>query len=119
MPAKAASGWSLLSANQTGVLRGLVFWYSLQPVNGITARYCGLSQARQNGDATVRTLVTGWLPTFGGGGKPQRIWISSRSPFTVRTTGAIWSGKIAGSGGTLPALLRATSKARRMASWVV
>jgi hypothetical protein len=35
-----------------------------------------LSQARQNGEATLRTLVTGWVPTFGGGGKPQRIRIS-------------------------------------------
>jgi hypothetical protein len=78
-----------------------------------------LSQARQKGDPVLRTLVTGWVPTFGGGGKPQRIWISSRSPSTVRTTGAIWSGKITGRGGKLPALSRATSKARRIASWVV
>jgi len=108
-----------LSANQTGVLRGLVSLYSLKLVSHTRQRYCGLSQARQNGDPTLRTLVTGRVPTFGGGGKPQRIWISSRSPSTVRTTGAIWSGKIAGRGGTLPALSRATSKARRMASWVV
>src|SRR5829696_6401868 len=119
MPAKAAKGRSWLSANQTGVLRGLVSLYSLKLVNGIRARYCGFSQARQKGDDTLRTLVTGWVPIFGGGGKPQRIRISSRSPSTVRTTGAIWSGKIAGRGGTLPALSRATSKARRIASWVV
>jgi hypothetical protein len=33
----------LLSANHTGVLRGLVSRYSLKLVNGISARYCGLS----------------------------------------------------------------------------
>ena len=74
-----------------------------------------LKEARQKGDDTLRRFVTGWVPTFGGGGKPQRIWISSRSPSAVRATGAIWSGKIAGRGGTLPALSRMIAKARRMA----
>src|SRR6185436_14529531 len=47
-------------------------------------------------------LVTGRLPDAGGG-KPQRIVTTSRTPsFAVRTTGASWSGKIAGSGGWLP-----------------
>jgi hypothetical protein len=32
--------------------------------------------------------VTGGPPNFGGGGIPQRIIISSRSPSIVRTTGA-------------------------------
>ena len=73
MAAKAASGRSLFSANQTGVLRGLVSLYSLKLVSGAKQRYCGLSQARQNGEETLRTLVTGWLPTLGGAGKPQRI----------------------------------------------
>jgi hypothetical protein len=99
MPANAARGRSSFSANQTGIFRGLVSRYSEKEVRGIRARYCGLSQARQNGDETFRTFVTGWLPTFGGGGKPQRIWISSRSPSWVRTTGAIWSGKIDARGG--------------------
>jgi hypothetical protein len=36
-------------------------------------------------------LVTGSVPRFGGGGKPQRIIVSSRSPSRVtRTTGDTW-----------------------------
>ena len=119
MPAKAARGRSFDRANQIGVLRGLVSLYSLKLVSGTRQRYCGFNQARQNGEATLRTLVTGWLPTFGGGGKPQRICSSSRSPSCTRTTGAIWSGKTPGRGGMLPALSRATSKARRIIAWVV
>ena len=87
MPAKAASGRYLLSANHTGVLHGLVSVYSLKLVSATMQRCCGFSHARQNREATLRTLVTGWEPTFGGG-KPQHIWISSRSPSTVQTTGA-------------------------------
>jgi hypothetical protein len=30
--------------------------YSLKLVSGTRQRYCGLSQARQNGEATFRTL---------------------------------------------------------------
>jgi len=37
---------------------------------------------------------------FGGGGKPQRISSSERSPFlALQTPGASWSGKISGSVG--------------------
>jgi hypothetical protein len=51
----------------------------------------------QYGDFTLRTLVTGTLPRLGGGGKPQRIMESSRSPSgAVLTTGAMPSGKTAG-----------------------
>jgi hypothetical protein len=77
-----------------------------------------LSQARQNGDETFRTFVTGWVPNFGGGGKPQRIWISSRSPSCTLTTGAIWSGKTPGRGGTLPDLSRSAANAFAMEAWV-
>ena len=59
MPAKAASGRFLFNENQMGVLRGLVSLYSLKLVSGTRQRYCGLSQARQNGEETLRTLVTG------------------------------------------------------------
>jgi len=39
---------------------------------------------------------------FGGGGKPQRISSSERSPFlALQTPGASWSGKISGSVGRL------------------
>jgi hypothetical protein len=64
----------------------------------------------------LRTLATGWVPTFGGGGKPQRIIVSTRSPSAARTTGAIWSGKIPGSGGRLPVSSRSTAKVRRIPS---
>jgi hypothetical protein len=59
IPAKAASGRSLLRPNQTGVFLGLVSLYSLKLVSGTKQRCCGFSQARQNGEATLRTLVTG------------------------------------------------------------
>ena len=88
MPAKTAKGLSFDKANQIGVLRGLVSLYSLKLVSGTRQRYCGLSQARQKGDETLRTFVTGWVPIFGGG-KPQRIWINSHSPSCILTTGAI------------------------------
>ncbi|KMO14410.1 hypothetical protein QR78_23500 [Methylobacterium indicum] len=62
-------------------------------------------------------MVTGWVPTFGGGGKPQRIIVSTRSPPAAWTTGAIWSGKIPVSGGRLPVSSRSTAKVRRISSW--
>lgn len=48
-----------------------------------------LSQARQCGDEVLRMFVTGGPPMRGGGGMPQRIITSSRSPPTApRITGA-------------------------------
>ncbi|KMO10047.1 hypothetical protein SQ03_31145 [Methylobacterium platani JCM 14648] len=91
--------------------------YSLNEVTGTRQRCAGLSQGRQYGEATLRTLVTGCVPTFGGGGKPQRIIVSTRSPSSICTTGAIWSGKTPGSGGRLPAPSRSTAKVRRISSW--
>src|SRR6266404_3914748 len=44
-----------------------------------------LSITRQKPLATLRTFVTGRLLSFGGGGKPQRIVASSRSPSRMRT----------------------------------
>jgi hypothetical protein len=58
------------------------------------------------------------LLRLGGGGKPQRIMASSRSPSVVRTTGASWSGKMPGSGGRLPVVLRIAPVIRRRASWL-
>jgi hypothetical protein len=105
MPAKAASGRSSARANQVGVFRGLVSSYSQKDVNGVRQRNAGFSHPRQYGLLVLRTLVTGSLERFGGA-KPQRIISSARCPSReVRTTGAMQSGKILGSGGRLPVLL--------------
>jgi hypothetical protein len=49
---------------------------------------------------------------------PQRMVTSSRTPSSpVRTTGAIMSGKIAGSGGRLPARSRMARVKSRIACW--
>ena len=68
--------------------------------------------------ARLRTLVIGRAPGFATGGKPQRIIASSRSPSrAVRTTGAIWSGKMPGSGGRLPVVSRMARAISRIAAW--
>src|SRR4051812_948923 len=89
IPAKQNKGRLSSRANHTGVFFGLVSAYSENEVAGTTTRHSGLSQPRQYGLLTLRTLVTGWVPSFGGGGKPQRMSVSSRpSPSRLRTTGA-------------------------------
>ena len=92
MPAKANSGRSSLSANQTtsfflvsGFGSGA---YSAKLFAGTRQRLSGLSQPRQCGDDVLRMLVTGGPPNFGGGGMPHRIIASSRSASALRTTGA-------------------------------
>ncbi len=76
------------------------------------------SHLRQCGLLTFRILVTGWPPNCGGPGIPQRAMTSSRSPSGVtRTIGAIWSGKIAGRGGRLPARSCFALNRSRMADW--
>src|SRR5712675_3150812 len=92
MPAKANSGRSSLSANQTtsfflvsGVGSGA---YSAKLLAGTKHRFSGLSQPRQCGDEVLRMLVTGGPPVRGGGGMPHRISTISRSVPTLRTTGA-------------------------------
>src|SRR3954466_3932887 len=103
MPAKAKSGRASSIANHLGVFFGLVSAYSQKDVNGTRHRLSGASHRRQCGDLVLRILVV--MPgNCGGFGMPQRIVISSRSPSLTRTTGAIWSGKIAGSRGRLPVL---------------
>jgi hypothetical protein len=93
--------------------------HSQNDVAGTRQRHSGLSQKRQYGDFRLRTLVTGAGPRFGGGGKPQRIIVNSRSPSrAVWTTGAIVSGKTPGRPGKLPEKSRWTRKSRRIASWV-
>ena len=61
-PAKANRGRSSLSANQVGVLRGVVWTYSQNDVAGTRQRFLAESQPRQCGLATLRMLVTGWPP---------------------------------------------------------
>ena len=92
IPAKANSGRSSFSANQTtsflpvaGLASGA---YSEKLFAGTRQRFSGFSQPRQCGDEVLRMLVTGGPPNFGGGGIPQRIMISSRSAPALRTTGA-------------------------------
>ena len=76
--------------HQAAVLR-------LEP--GAPERRCHVAHV---GDRVVADL--GWA------GKPQRICRSSRSPSLVRTTGAIWSGKMAGRGGTVAGAVAAHLK---------
>jgi hypothetical protein len=61
--------------------------YSAKLLNGTRHRFSGFSQPRQCGEDVFRMLVTGAPANFGGGGMPQRIIVSSRSP-ALRTTGA-------------------------------
>src|SRR6478672_2441958 len=82
MPAKANSGRSSLSANQTtsfffvsGFGSGA---YSAKLLAGTRQRFSGFNQPRQCGDDVLRMLVTGGPPNFGGGGMPQRMVVSSR-----------------------------------------
>jgi hypothetical protein len=91
-PANANSGRSALRANQTtsfflvsGFGSGA---YSAKLLAGTMHRFSGLSQPRQCGEAVLRILVTGKPPALGGGGMPQRIITISRSPWSLRTTGA-------------------------------
>jgi hypothetical protein len=60
--------------------------YSAKLLAGTKHRFSGLSQARQCGDEVLRRLVTGGPPVRGGGGIPQRIITSSRSPASVFRT---------------------------------
>jgi hypothetical protein len=65
-------------------------------------------------------MVTGRGGTLGGGGKLQRIIVSSRSPSrAVRTIGAIASGNTLGIGGRFPVRSACTAKSWRIASWFV
>src|SRR3984893_1022472 len=77
MPAKANSGRSSLSANQTtsflpvsGLGSGA---YSAKLLAGTRHRLSGFSQPRQWGELVLRMLVTGKPPARGGGGIPHRI----------------------------------------------
>jgi hypothetical protein len=84
------SGLSSASANQMGVLRGLVSAYSQNDVAETMQRYLLPNHPRQCGLATLRMFVTGCPPYWGGRGIPQRAITSSRSPSApTRTIGAI------------------------------
>src|SRR6202040_2762914 len=91
-PAKANSGRSSLSANQTtsfflvsGFGSGA---YSAKLLAGTRHRFSGFSQPRQCGEDVLRMLVTGGPPVRGGGGMPQRIITISRPAPALRTIGA-------------------------------
>jgi hypothetical protein len=92
MPANANGGRSSLSANLTtsfflvsGFGSGA---YSEKLFAGTKQRFSDFSQPRQCGDEVFLMFVTGYPPAPGGGGMPQRIMISSRTPPSLRTTGA-------------------------------
>ena len=92
IPANANGGRSPSSANQTtsfffvsGFGSGA---YSAKLFAGTRHRFSGFSHPRQCGEEVLRIFVTGGPPVCGGGGIPQRIMISSRSPSELRTTGA-------------------------------
>src|SRR3984893_5253847 len=118
IPAKTASGRSSSSANQVGVLRGLVSAYSQKDVKGTTQRCSGLSQARQCGLLTLRMLVIGAPPKAGGPGMPHRAIASSRTPSgALRAIGAGKSGKIPGIGGRFPVRSRIARTSAMIAAW--
>jgi hypothetical protein len=73
MLANANSGRLSSSANQW-VTFGRVSVHSQNDVAGTKQRHSALSHARQYGDFKLRTFVTGTVPRFGGGGKPQRYY---------------------------------------------
>jgi hypothetical protein len=99
-------------------LRGFVSAYSQNDVAGTTQRLDCVSHGRQCGLITLRMLVTGWPPNCGGPGMPQRAMTNSRSPsLPRRTIGAIWSGKIPGNCGRLPARSCFTLNKSRIADW--
>jgi hypothetical protein len=76
--------------------------YSAKLFAGTRHQLSGFSHMRQCGEDVLRMLVTGGPPVRGGGGMPQRIITTSRSPPELRTTGAGSSGKTPGMGGRLP-----------------
>jgi hypothetical protein len=75
MPAKAQSGRSSLSANQTTSLFLISRFgsgaHSAKLFNGTRHRFSGLSQPRQCGELVLRMLVTGGPPVRGGGGMTE------------------------------------------------
>src|ERR1700687_3352650 len=118
MPAKAQSGRSSFTANQTtsfSFVSGLDSGaYSAKLLKGTRQRCSGFSQPRQCGDEVLRMLVTGGPPVLGGGGIPQRISIISRSSPALRTTGAGKSGNTPVIGGRLPGYWLTTRNRRRI-----
>src|SRR5256885_11761941 len=123
MPAKANSGRSSLSANQTtsfffvsGFGSGA---YSAKLLAGTKQRFSGFSQPRQCGDDVLRMFVTGGPPVRGGGGMPPRIRVISLPVSVLRITGAGESGKTPVIGARLPTYRLMTRNKRWIASWLV
>jgi hypothetical protein len=74
MPAKANSGRSSLSANQTTSFFVLGFGsgaYSAKLLAGTRQRFSGFSQARQCGEVVLLIFVTGKFAPRGGGACPS------------------------------------------------
>jgi hypothetical protein len=92
IPAKAQSGRSSFSANQTTSFFFVSGFgsraYSAKLLKWTRQRFSGFSHPRQCGEAVLRMLVTGGPPVRGGGGIPQCIKIISRSSPALRITGA-------------------------------
>ncbi len=79
-PAKANSGRSSLSANQIGVLRGVVSASSQNEVAGTSQRFRRQAIRASAGSTRCGCLVTGCPPYWRGPGMPRRATTSSRSP---------------------------------------
>jgi hypothetical protein len=62
--------------------------YSEKLLNGTRHRLSSFNQLRQCGEVVLRMLVTGAPLNLEGGGMPHRIMTNSRSPRSLRTTGA-------------------------------
>src|SRR3984885_4505814 len=92
IPAKANRGRSSFKPNQTTSFLPVAGFgsgaYSAKLLAGTRQRFSGLSQPCQCSEVVLRILVTGKLPARGGGGRPQRIIINSRSVPALRITGA-------------------------------
>jgi hypothetical protein len=90
MPAKANSGRSSLSANQTTsffLVSGLGSG-AYSAVGRHQAAVLGPEPTTPVRRRCVRMLVTGGPPVLGGGGMPQRIRTIYSSSSTLRTMGA-------------------------------
>lgn len=95
--------------------------YSEKLVNGTRQRFSGPSHGRQWGERTFRMLATPpsvlrFFRAKEGVGMPQRMSTSSRPSGPIRTTGAIWSGKMAGREARLPVLSTSMTASSRISA---
>ena len=119
-PAKANSGRSSLSANQMGVLRGLVSAYSQNDVAGTTQRLAWpepSAPVRASDVADVRDRRAAELRRSGHA--PARHDKLALAVRPVRTIGASWSGKIpeTAAGCRCDRAARETNRGSRLGLW--